>query len=61
MRLPDGECWIWRVRAGNGRLLATSVEAYDRKGDARRAANRAVAMMRRPCHVMVAGNEVGVL
>lgn len=32
--------WRWRVRAGNGRLVATAGEAFASKGNAVRAARR---------------------
>ncbi len=32
--------WRWRLRARNGKLIATSGEAFDSRGNARRAARR---------------------
>ena len=32
--------WRWRVRAGNGRIISTSGEAFAKKGNAKRAAQR---------------------
>ncbi len=41
MEVHEGaDGWRWRVRAGNGRLVATSGEAFASKGNAVRAARR---------------------
>ena len=32
--------WYWRLRAGNGRIVADGAEAYDSKANVTRAINR---------------------
>jgi uncharacterized protein YegP (UPF0339 family) len=32
--------WYWRVKAGNGRVIATGAERFESKANAKRAARR---------------------
>lgn len=44
----SGDGWRWRVRARNGRLIATSGEAFHTKSNATRSWSRFAQLMAAP-------------
>jgi uncharacterized protein YegP (UPF0339 family) len=45
--------WYWRLKAGNGRIVADSSEGYASLGNCKRAVNVLLENMRGPIYVIV--------
>lgn len=52
---PIEPCWFWRLRAGNGEIVADGAESYTRRSNAVRAAKRVLALAAKPPKVVIVG------